>query len=100
MTPSTIKLKKMSNEQVVVVVECGATCSFISQRLIENLNLALSKTRSYSVVKDSSKAIKGKRVLRAIVVSLPKMMTFDIFLPVELGHLDLDWECNGCINRG
>lgn len=42
-TPRTMKLKgKINEKEVVVLVDCGATHNFISQKLVDSLNLPLT----------------------------------------------------------
>ena len=61
--PGTMKVKgKVKNEEVVVLIDCGATHNFIFKKLVTALNLPLKTTTTYGVILGSETAIKGKGV--------------------------------------
>lgn len=66
-----MKLKgHVASKEVVVMVDCGATHSFIHQRLVEELQLPLSKTSYYGVVVGNGVALKRRGICKAMVVVL------------------------------
>ncbi|KAL0539304.1 hypothetical protein IC582_023509 [Cucumis melo] len=88
--PGTMKVKgKVKDEQVVVLIDCGATHNFISEKLVTNLNLPLKATTNYGVILGSGAAIKGKGICGKVEVLLGDWKVVDSFLPLELGGVDV-----------
>ena len=59
----TMKVKgKVKNEDVVVLIDCGATHNFIYEKLVTALNLPLKTTTTYGVILGPGTTIKGKGV--------------------------------------
>ncbi|KAA0062046.1 ty3-gypsy retroelement transposase [Cucumis melo var. makuwa] len=88
--PGTMKVKgKVKDEQVVVLIDCGATHNFISKKLVTNLNLPLKATTNYEVILGSGAAIKGKGIYGKVEVLLDDWKVVDSFLPLELGGVDV-----------
>lgn len=60
-TSSTMKLKaKLQEKEVVVLIDCGAMHNFVSQGLVEELNLLVVQTTNYSIVMGNGVATRGK----------------------------------------
>ncbi|TYK02033.1 gypsy/ty3 element polyprotein [Cucumis melo var. makuwa] len=88
--PETMKVKgKLKDEDVVVLIDCGATYNFISEKLVTNLNLPLKATTNYGVILGSGEAIKGKEICGKVEVLLDNRKVVDSFLPLELGGVDV-----------
>lgn len=50
-TPGTMKLmSKINDREVLLLIDCGATHNFISQHLVEELELPVINTNNYGIV--------------------------------------------------
>ncbi|KAA0061683.1 uncharacterized protein E5676_scaffold75860G00290 [Cucumis melo var. makuwa] len=55
----TMKVKrKIGEEEVVILIDCGATHNFIAEKLVIKLGLALHETPSYGVILGSGRTVK------------------------------------------
>ncbi|KAA0057268.1 Ty3/gypsy retrotransposon protein [Cucumis melo var. makuwa] len=87
--PGTMKVKgKLGEEEVVVLIDCGATHNFIAEKLVEKLQLPMKETPNYGVILGSDTAIKGKGVCGEVELWLGECKVTDSFLPLELGGVD------------
>ncbi|KAA0051401.1 Ty3/gypsy retrotransposon protein [Cucumis melo var. makuwa] len=87
--PGTMKVKgKLGEEEVVVLIDCGATHNFIAEKLVEKLQLPMKETPNYGVILGSGTAIKGKGVCGEVELWLGDCKVTDSFLPLELGGVD------------
>ncbi|KAA0032325.1 Ty3/gypsy retrotransposon protein [Cucumis melo var. makuwa] len=86
----TFKVKgTVDDRERVIMVDCGATHNFISQKLVESLNLPMAETTNYGVIMGSGKAVQGRDMCKGITVGLPVLTIVEDFLPLELGNLDM-----------
>ena len=70
-TPRTIKIKgKIGHQEVITMIDCGATHNFISATLVQQLGLPRETTANYGVLMGISVAIKGEGICRRIPLSL------------------------------
>lgn len=89
-TPRTMKLeRKIGEQEIVILIDCGTTHNFISHKLVEFMKLSSTKTMNYGVVMGLGEAIKGKGVCNVVMVALLEMIINEDFLPLELANLDL-----------
>lgn len=59
--PRTMKAKgKIKNEDVVVLIDCGATHNFISEKLVNTLSLPMKETSNYGIILGSGLLLKAK----------------------------------------
>ncbi|KAA0063300.1 Ty3/gypsy retrotransposon protein [Cucumis melo var. makuwa] len=87
--PRTMKVKgKLGKEEVVVLIDCGATHNFIAEKLVEKLQLPMKETPNYGVILGSGTSIKGKGVCDKVELWLGDCKVTDSFLPLELGGVD------------
>ncbi|KAL4027645.1 hypothetical protein IC575_010820 [Cucumis melo] len=87
--PGTMKVKgKLGKEEVVVLIDCGATHNFIAEKLVEKLKLPMKETPNYGVILGSGTSIKGKGVCDKVELWLGNCKVTDSFLPLELGGVD------------
>lgn len=64
-TPGTMKLRgEVDQTGVVVLIDCGASHNFISQKLVEALEIPTVETSNYGVVMGSGVAVKGKGIVK------------------------------------
>ncbi|TYK28130.1 Ty3/gypsy retrotransposon protein [Cucumis melo var. makuwa] len=85
----TMKVKgRLGEEEVVVLIDCGATHNFIAEKLVDKLQLLMRETPNYGVILGSDTTIKGKSVCRDVELWLGDCKITDSFLPLELGGVD------------
>ena len=61
----TMKLKeKIAHQEVVTMIDCGATHNFISTKLIQKLGISLQATTSYGVLMGTGMAVKVEDIYR------------------------------------
>ncbi|TYK14861.1 Ty3/gypsy retrotransposon protein [Cucumis melo var. makuwa] len=61
--PGTMKVKgKLQEREVIILIDCGATHNFISEKLVKSLQLPIKETAHYGVILGSRTAIQGKGV--------------------------------------
>lgn len=88
--PKTMRLRGWIGEQeVVVMVDSGATHNFISKEVVSQLNLPVSDTSCYGVTMGTGLSIKSEGVCRRVVLTLPEVVIIEDFLPLELGSSDV-----------
>ncbi|KAA0054180.1 transposon Tf2-1 polyprotein isoform X1 [Cucumis melo var. makuwa] len=80
--------EKIFGEEVVVLIDCGATHNFISNKLVTELKLSTKKTSHYGVILGSGTAIKGKGACENVELLLNDWKVTAEFLPLELGGVD------------
>lgn len=86
----TIKVKgKVENEEVIVLVDCGATLNFISPKIVEKMKLSVTNTVNYGVIMGTGSVVRGKGICKNVVLSLAGLTIREDFLPLELGSVDL-----------
>ncbi|KAA0055925.1 Ty3/gypsy retrotransposon protein [Cucumis melo var. makuwa] len=87
--PRTMKVKgRLEEEEVVVLIDCGATHNFIAEKLVDKLQLPMRETPNYGVILGSDTTIKGKSVCGDVELWLGECKITDSFLPLELGGVD------------
>ncbi|KAA0041765.1 ty3-gypsy retrotransposon protein [Cucumis melo var. makuwa] len=87
--PGTMTVKgKLKGEDVIVLIDCGAAHNFISDKLVQRLNLQMKETSNYGVILGFGTAIKGKGICGRIELLLGDWKIVDSFLPSELGGAD------------
>ena len=87
--PGTMKVKgKLLGREIIVLIDCGATHNFISESLVEELQISTKSTTNYGVILGSGTAIKGKGVCEAIEMMIGEWRVIDDFLLLELGGVD------------
>lgn len=85
-----MKLRGSINQRsVIVMVDCGAIHNFISQKLVEELQIVVAETRNYSVIMGLGAIVKGKGVCDSVNLKVGELMIVDSFLPLELGGVDV-----------
>ncbi|XP_022154744.1 uncharacterized protein LOC111021922 [Momordica charantia] len=89
-TPGTMKLRGLiEDKEVVILIDCGATHNFISQKLVDAFNLPLHETSNYGVIMGTGVVVRGKGICKGIILYLPELTIRENFLPLELGNLDV-----------
>lgn len=90
-TPNhTMKIKgKIGDREVIVLVDNGATHSFISNHVVQELGLPVSDTGSFGVVMGTGRIEKSRGVCRSILVTFLEVQVLKDFLPLDLGSTDV-----------
>lgn len=85
----------VGNQEVIVLVDSGATHNFISMELVRKLGLLLTETDHYGVVLGTGLSVQGRGICRGVVLMLPTIQIINDFLPLELGSskviLGMQW---------
>ena len=69
--PGTMKVRgKIQDREVVVLIDYRTTHNFISEKLVNDLQLSTRETSHYGVILGSGTAMKGKGIYEAIELSL------------------------------
>lgn len=79
--------KKIKGEDVVILIDCGATQNFISDKLVSTLSLPMKETSNYGVILGSRIIVKGKGVCGKIEVMVGEWKITNNFLPLKLGRV-------------
>ncbi|KAA0054137.1 Ty3/gypsy retrotransposon protein [Cucumis melo var. makuwa] len=88
--PGTMKVKgRINNKEIVVMINCGATHNFISEKLVKSLPITIKETAHYGVILGSSTAIQGKGVCESVEIQLADWKVIEDFLSLELGGVDV-----------
>ncbi|TYK26709.1 ty3-gypsy retrotransposon protein [Cucumis melo var. makuwa] len=86
----TIKVRgKLQGEDVVILIDCGATHNFVSEKLVKKLHIPTKETAHYGVILGSGAAVQGKGVCEDLQVQLKNWTVKEDFLPLELGGVDV-----------
>ncbi|KAH9650018.1 hypothetical protein KPL70_026202 [Citrus sinensis] len=89
-TPKTMKLKGIIGEQeVVVLIDSGATHNFISLDLVSKMQIPIVKTGAYGVTMGTGAAVKGEGLCRGVTIHLHGIDIVEEFLPLGLGSSDV-----------
>ncbi|KAA0049931.1 Ty3/gypsy retrotransposon protein [Cucumis melo var. makuwa] len=88
--PGTMKVKgKLQKKEVIIRIDCGATHNFISEKLVESLQLPVKETAHYGVILGSGTAVQGKGICENVEIQLTNWKVKEEFLPLELGGVDV-----------
>lgn len=71
---------EIEDSEVVVLIGSGSTHNFVSQRLMEKLQLPLSDTPNYIVVLPTGATVEGKGIFKAVVLNLPGLTVIEDFI--------------------
>ncbi|TYK28540.1 transposon Tf2-1 polyprotein isoform X1 [Cucumis melo var. makuwa] len=64
----TMKVRGKIHGEVVVLIDCGATHNFISEKLVASLKLHTKETSNYGVILGSGATVKGKGVCKKVAL--------------------------------
>lgn len=84
--PKTLKLRgQVNGQEVVLMIDPGATHNFVSTALMEKLRLPVSPTRRFGVTLGTGASLQGHGECRGLLVHIQGIDVLVDFLP-------LDWE--------
>ncbi|KAL0533794.1 hypothetical protein IC582_028065 [Cucumis melo] len=88
--PGTMKVRgKLFGEEVIILIDCGATHNFVSEKLAKKLTLPIKETSHYGVILGFGAAVQGKGICGKLEVQLKSWKIVEDFLPLELGGVDV-----------
>ncbi|TYK22245.1 ty3-gypsy retrotransposon protein [Cucumis melo var. makuwa] len=88
--PGTMKVRgKLRDMEIIIMIDCGATHNFISEKLVKSLQITTKETAHYGVTLGSGTAIQGKGVCKDVEIQLADWTLKEDFLPLELGGADV-----------
>lgn len=69
--PKTLKLRGVvEGEEVVVLIDCGATHNFILMDLVEKVKLPISETSNDGVILGNGNLMKGKGMCKGVMLEM------------------------------
>lgn len=88
-SPKTMKMKGTINgQEVVVLIDFGATHNFISSKLVRKLKIAVTETNGYEVHVGSRMVVKGRGICKGVVLYMQTVVVIEKYLPLDLSNSD------------
>ena len=88
--PKIMKVKgKIAQQEVITLIDYGATHNFISNKVIQKLGLLLEATSGYGALMGYGRAIKGEGICKGIVPTLQNIEIVEVILSLDLGSVDV-----------
>lgn len=89
-SPRTLKLLgQIGGDNVVVMIDPGATHNFISNALAKKLGIPINQSKSFGVSLGTGEAVQGEGECRSIVLELQGIVIIENYLVLPLGNSDL-----------
>lgn len=90
-SPKTLKLiGVIDGNEVVVMVDPGATHNFVSLKAVEKLRIPVTESGGFGVSLGNGEAVEGTGICKGITVVLAGgVVVKEDFLPLKLGNSDL-----------
>lgn len=89
-SPKTLKLKgEIQGQEVVVMVDPGATHNFISMEAVHKLGLPITPSQSFDVSLGTGEAVQGEGECKAVILHLAGITIIESYLPLQLGNSDV-----------
>ncbi|XP_038907170.1 uncharacterized protein LOC120092972 [Benincasa hispida] len=89
-SPKTVKLMgTVGDNNVVVLIDSGATHNFIDDQLVSTLNLPCSPTSSCGIMLGTGKSVRTNGICKGVVLNLPNLTIINDFFPIPLGSADV-----------
>ena len=99
--PNTMKLVGYIGEQeVLVLVDLGATSNFISTPVARRLNLEVSPCKSFGVTLGTGLEVFGDGICRDVVLTLQDITISNRFFALKLGSVDVIFGVQWLIKLG
>lgn len=80
---------KVKEEEVIVVVDTGATHNFVSQQLINRMGLIIQPMTRYIVTTNTSEKVMRTSCCNELLVEFPMTIVKDNFLILPLVNIDI-----------
>lgn len=89
-SPKTMKIKgTIMNQEVVTLIDPGATHNFLSLNLVTTLGLPICETEPYGVRMGTGDKEQGRGICQGIRLQLNDLEIVEEFLPLRLGSSDV-----------
>ncbi|KAL4575031.1 hypothetical protein LXL04_021871 [Taraxacum kok-saghyz] len=89
-TPKTMKIKgNVEGQDVVTLIDPGATHNFIASHLVTKLGLPVEGTRPYGVKMGTGDNEPGEGICRGVRLQISDLRVTEDFLPLRLGSSDV-----------
>lgn len=89
-SPKTMKVRgTVKGQDVVVLIDSGATDNFMSWELIKELKPPVTETDGYKVQVGTGRAVNGIGKCRGVVLQLQSLVVVQDYLPIEMGSSDI-----------
>ncbi|TXG60604.1 hypothetical protein EZV62_015177 [Acer yangbiense] len=89
-TPKTMKMKGIvCQQQVVILIDPGATHNFISANLVQKLKLPITRIEAYGVTMGTGDSVRGEGICKGVTLHLQGINIVEDFLPLGLGSSDV-----------
>ncbi|KAA0063451.1 ty3-gypsy retroelement transposase [Cucumis melo var. makuwa] len=80
---------KLQNEDVIILINYGATHNLVSEKLVKKLLIPIKETTHYGVILGSGAAVQGKEICEELEIYMKNWTVKENFLPLELGGVDI-----------
>ena len=81
----TMKVKwKITQHEVITLIDCGATHNFIFSKVVQNLGLPVEATSGYGVLLGKGQEIKGEGICKGVVLTIQNIEIVEDILPIEI----------------
>ncbi|GKC60130.1 putative mitochondrial protein, partial [Tanacetum coccineum] len=85
-SPHTMKIQGIiGDEEVVVLIDSGATHNFLSKRVLKELGLLVTGGGSISVMLGNGKFKKSRGICKGVLIRFPELKILEDFYPLDLG---------------
>lgn len=82
-TSGTMKLRgKIGSQEVIVLIDCGATHNFISLEVVQKIGLPITVTNNYGVM-GTGELVTGKGMCKGVVLELQGLTIIEDFLLLD-----------------
>ena len=89
-SPKTMKVQgRIGTEEVVMLIDRGASHNFISEKLVQKLGLVAATTSLYGVLVAGGVSVKGKGVIHDVELEMQDCTITTSFLSLDLGIADV-----------
>lgn len=89
-TKKTMKMKGLlKGREVVILIDSGASCNFISKKLVEEMKLPVVDTMGFGVAVGNGEVIAGSGKCEGVEIEIQGVQISEEFLRFELGSIDL-----------
>ncbi|GKB14724.1 putative mitochondrial protein, partial [Tanacetum coccineum] len=85
-SPHTMKIQGIiGHEEVVVLIDSGATHNFLSRRVLKRLGLLITGGGSISVMLGNGKFEKSQGICKGVLITFQELQILEDFYPLDLG---------------
>lgn len=83
----TIRLKGiLGREEIVVLIDSGASNNFISARLVERLGITVKDTPVFTLTLSNGETVCNQGICEGVIISFPELQVVEDFLKLKMGN--------------